>query len=136
MIHLLSKTSNTFFQMNYFHPAKVFWDCGISNVFFPVLAGISVFILTTQLYQHFTERSHVPIRDTKRHNWKSSQLVPIATHCSICGNLLNTRGYVCDSCGVAADHSCLKKADQTFKCKCISSREQPMCHHWVRGKVH
>ncbi|XP_046660708.1 diacylglycerol kinase epsilon-like [Homalodisca vitripennis] len=121
--------------MDILHPIKVIWDCSVSNVMFPVLAGISLVILTTHLYQHFKAETHVPIRDTKRHNWKSSQLVGEATHCSICGNLLNTRGYYCDSCGVAADPTCLKNADKTLKCKSLSIKEKPMKHHWIKGNL-
>lgn len=118
------------------HPAKALWDIGVSNVFFPVLASVSVIILTAHLYNHFTSESHVLLRDTKRHNWRNSQVVKVVTNCSICEALLNTRSYFCDSCGVAADTRCLKKADKSFKCKLISRNDQPMVHHWVRGNVY
>lgn len=110
-----------------------FWTASVTVVVFPVLAAISVILISTQLYQHFVVEAHVTIRDTKRHNWKSSQLVGEATHCSICENLLNTRGYCCDSCGVAADSACLKTADKMLKCKEPSSNENPMKHHWIKG---
>lgn len=120
--------------MDFIEPMKEVWNCGITHVLFPVLAGISALVLTTHLYLHFSSTDkHVAIRDNKCHNWKSSQLVGEATHCSICEGLL-TQGFYCDSCGVAADPPCLKEADRKLKCKQHSIQEHPMKHHWVQGK--
>ncbi|XP_054283821.1 diacylglycerol kinase epsilon-like [Macrosteles quadrilineatus] len=121
--------------MDFIAPIKSLWDSSMSHVFFPVLAGISIIILTTHLYHHLKPETHVPLRDTKSHNWKSSKVVGEATHCSICENLLLTKGYYCDSCGVAADPPCLKNADKTLKCKSLSNNEKPMKHHWVKGNL-
>lgn len=56
-------------------------------------------------------------------------------YCTICeALLLNMNGFICDSCGVCADHSCIKVADKMLKCKAITlSSDEPMKHHWIKG---
>lgn len=43
-------------------------------------------------------------------------------------------GMRCDSCGVCACESCMKRADRKLKCKSVSLDSISMRHHWVKGR--
>lgn len=57
-----------------------------------------------------------------------------AVHCSVCEHVVLAGGMLCDSCGVCAEESCMKRADKKLKCKPVSIDSISMKHHWVRGK--
>ncbi|CAG0903274.1 unnamed protein product, partial [Cyprideis torosa] len=57
-------------------------------------------------------------------------------YCSICGSLFLSRGFFCHACGVAAEGSCLKKANRNLPCKAVSAPvDSPLKHHWTKGNL-
>lgn len=52
--------------------------------------------------------------------------------------MLATNGQFCDCCGVCADSSCIKKVDQTLKCKDKVNKNADTTatsHLWVKGNL-
>ncbi|XP_008218102.1 diacylglycerol kinase epsilon isoform X1 [Nasonia vitripennis] len=99
-----------------------------------------IFALKEYLQRNLVEDGEINIhvRDAKKHNWQIIKRTSRPYFCSVCESLLLAmNGLYCDSCGVCADHECLKKADKKFRCKeiTLSSNEEPMKHHWVRGNL-
>ncbi|XP_066588892.1 diacylglycerol kinase epsilon isoform X2 [Prorops nasuta] len=111
------------------------WENEFNGVILPTISSMIIIAITFNFFKYLLSGSHIHIRDvTKEHNWKSIRQLSKAYYCSICeALLLNGNGLLCDSCGVCADHGCVKVADKKLKCKVISySGDQPMKHHWVK----
>ncbi|XP_011501792.1 PREDICTED: diacylglycerol kinase epsilon [Ceratosolen solmsi marchali] len=114
------------------------WADGLYGCFFPTLSTILIFVVSVNVIRFLIGEFNIHIRDNKKHNWQIIKHTSRAYFCSICESLvLVVNGFYCDSCGICADHGCIKKADKKFKCKEISLplSNQPMKHHWVRGNL-
>ncbi|KAL7288695.1 hypothetical protein TKK_0017420 [Trichogramma kaykai] len=114
------------------------WSEGIYGCLLPTVSTMIIFVVTVNVVKFLIGEYNVHIRDRKKHNWQLIKRTSRAYFCSVCESLLLVvNGFYCDSCGVCADHECIKKADKDFKCKEISinSPNEPMKHHWVRGNL-
>lgn len=115
------------------------WDVEVNTVVFQTISTMIFFIFTYNIVKYYSaEDRYLQIRDsTKKHSWKMISGTSKVVYCTICeALLLNMNGFICDSCGVCADHSCIKIADKTMKCKAITfSSDEPMKHHWIKGNL-
>ena len=81
-----------------------------------------------------TQNNELPARDiSKGHPWCPIDAFSNTAYCSVCETLI-IDGFYCDSCGVCADRSCVKKADKNLSCKALSIPGNTLPHHWVKGK--
>lgn len=79
---------------------------------------------------------YVYIPQKKRHNWKSIKILNRALYCSMCEMMLPSNGQFCDYCGICADSSCIKKADQSLRCKDkVAKNSESIPHLWVKGNL-
>ncbi|KAG1650865.1 Diacylglycerol kinase epsilon [Nymphon striatum] len=80
------------------------------------------------------QRHHeIPARDvSKGHRWCFIDIFSHPALCNICQTLM-VNGAFCDSCGVCADHDCIKTADKELFCKSLSGHGTSMKHHWICG---
>ncbi|XP_033214132.1 diacylglycerol kinase epsilon [Belonocnema kinseyi] len=114
------------------------WEKEFCSVILPTISTMLFVAFTFNVIRYLVGDQHIHIRDsTKKHSWKSIRGVSKVFYCTICEVLLlNMEGLICDSCGVCADHNCIKLANKKLKCKAItSSNDQPMKHHWVKGNL-
>ncbi|XP_060521210.1 diacylglycerol kinase epsilon isoform X2 [Cylas formicarius] len=79
----------------------------------------------------------VSLRDSStNHTWTPIRVTDKSWYCSICESfLIHGAGVYCDCCGVCADPQCVKRADQTLRCKVVASTCQVHLHHWVKGNL-
>lgn len=79
------------------------------------------------------QRFDIPARDvTKGHRWCFIDIFSHPALCNICQTLMVDGGF-CDSCGICADHGCMKTADKELFCKSLSRCGTSMKHHWIHG---
>lgn len=97
---------------------------------------LTIFCLSVILAYKAYKRRHsneLPARDiSKGHPWCPIDAFSSTAYCSVCETLI-IDGFYCDSCGVCADRSCVKKADKNLNCKALSIPDNTLPHHWVKG---
>ena len=99
-----------------------------------------------------------------RHNWQLTDLFIKPTYCNVCETMM-VSGVCCTYCNLYADEKCLKRAENTFKCKKICNSifsfekkqdgnkrmeqtvladlskapfkllSQNWSHHWIKGNL-
>lgn len=119
-------------------PVFLLWQEGLGGVVFPVVASLTIFIISINIVRHFTSDPRIPVHDCKTHSWKNIGQLSRACCCSVCEQLLiGLERFYCDSCGVCTDTQCVKEANKNLKCKVIASNEPgPWKHHWIKGNRH
>ncbi|XP_014259255.1 diacylglycerol kinase epsilon [Cimex lectularius] len=111
-----------------------------SRDYYSVLFAVVVVALGILL--NYTVRSAQGISDLlrgskKKHSWKENKEPLQTSRCSICETLLVTvESFYCDMCGVCADVQCLKKANNTVKCKRMFTEViGPLKHSYIKGNL-
>ncbi|XP_014213922.1 diacylglycerol kinase epsilon [Copidosoma floridanum] len=113
------------------------WTESIYGCIVPTVSTMVIFVVTFNVVRFLIGEFKVHITDSKKHNWQVIKTSSRAYFCNVCETLLlAVNGLYCDSCGVCADHECMKKADKMFNCKkMFTSSKEPMKHHWIRGNL-
>ncbi|XP_058800451.1 diacylglycerol kinase epsilon isoform X2 [Phymastichus coffea] len=113
------------------------WTDGFYGCFLPTVSTMIIFVVTINVVKFLIGEFNVHVRDNRRHNWQNIKRSSRAYFCNVCESLLiAANGWYCDSCGICADHECIKKADKKFKCKELSSlSKESIKHHWIRGNL-
>lgn len=103
-----------------------------------LLLAIGTAVLLTVLITFYSKRNRVyqvPARDvSKGHRWFYPDLPAMPVYCNVCELLVSDAGQ-CDSCGIFADHPCMKPADQKLLCKPLTWLGPATKHHWVKGNL-
>ncbi|XP_019880958.1 diacylglycerol kinase epsilon [Aethina tumida] len=102
-----------------------------------IITGIVMCCVGLFLIKKLSVDSKIPVRDSsKTHNWSTIKLASKPWYCSICDMFLITGiGVFCDCCGVCACSEDVKKANQKFPCKMVTSTNDTQLHHWVKGNL-